>query len=241
MKWPGFFAIAVLIAAGVPGNGTFAQSDQAPDLAAVRKTVDAARQEVDIHKKGGGAAGVAVHPAVKWDAELWAYRTRYPRSEAAAVASAEAVRLLVRAELWDRAHARIASLDADDPAWERVAAPVYEEGIARKDLPYAIDTLSRVANATTTPVIKASTLVTVGRAFRRSGDKAAAIRALESAQSAAPGTKYADEAEGLVYEIKYLSAGLPAPPVSGAARDGRTIDVAALRGKAVVLVFWGTT
>jgi len=46
---------------------------------------------------------------------------------------------------------------------------------------------------------------------------------------------------GLIYEIKFLSVGLPAPAVEGQTRSGRTISLASLRGKAVVLVFWGTT
>ena len=63
---------------------------------------------------------------------------------------------------------------------------------------------------------------------------------MEAAKAAAAGTYHAEEADGLLYEIKYLSVGLPAPPVSGKPRNGRAIDLAALRGKAVVLVFQGT-
>jgi tetratricopeptide (TPR) repeat protein len=241
MKWSGFVIIAGLIAAALTSDAIHAQSDQTAAVAEVRKTLDAARTEVESYKKAGRAAGAPDHPALKWDAALWTYRERYPRSEAAALASAEAVRLLVRAELWDRAHARIASVSFDDPAWARVATSIYEEGIARQDLPYTIDTLSRAAAATTNPEIKSPILVVLGRAYRRSGDNDAATRSLEAAKSAAPGTPYAEEAEGLLYEIKYLSIGLPAPPISGETRNGRAIDLAALRGKPVVLVFWGTT
>ena len=240
MKWSRFFVIAGIIVAGLTSRGLHAQSGQTPAVAEVRKALDAARKEIESYKTAGRAGG-ADHPALKWDAALWAYRARYPRSEAAALASAEAVRLLVRAELWDRAHARIASLDFDDPAWERMATPIYEEGIARQDLPYTIDTLSRAAAATTNAAIRASILVVLGRTYRRSGDNAAATRSLEAAKSAAPGTPYAEQADGLLYEITYLSIGLPAPPVSGEARNGGAIDLAALRGRPVVLVFWGTT
>jgi hypothetical protein len=83
---------------------------------------------------------------------------------------------------------RIASLDFDDPAWERLATPIYEDGIARQDLPYTIDTLSRAAGATTNPASRSSILLVLGEA-----------------------------------------------------RNGRAIDLAALRGRPVVLVFWSTT
>jgi len=242
MKATRGLAIAMVVAAGLTSRAILAQPPPEPAVKEVRTAIDSARKEVDAYETAGGAADAADHPAIKWDAALWAYRERYPRSEAATLASAEAIRLLGRAELWDRAHARVASLDPDDPAWARVASPIYEEGIARKDLPYTIETLARVATATTTPSIKSSVLLILGRAYRRQGDLAAATRAVEAAKAAAVvGTPAAEEADGLLYEIKYLSVGLPAPPVSGKPRNGRAIDLAALRGKAVVLVFWGTT
>jgi hypothetical protein len=234
------FAALVSVAAS-PGRTIFAQAAAGAGVAEVRQTLDSARKEVDAYTTAGGRAGAPEHPAIKWDSALWAYRDRYPGMDAAAIGSAEAVRLLVRAELWDLAHARIDSLAADDPAWPRVAPVVYEEGIARKDLPYAIEKLSSVAASTPNPSIKAPVLVVVARAYRRQGDKDAATRALEAAKSAAPGTPLAEEADGLLYEIAHLSIGLPAPPVSGTARNGRAISLAALRGKPVVLVFWGTT
>jgi hypothetical protein len=231
----------VLAAAVTRGESMRAQPAQDPALVEVRQTIDAARKEIETYRKAGGAAAVADHPAVKWDAALWGYREKYPRTDAAAQATAEAVRQLVRAELWDRAQARVVSLDVNDTAWERVAASVYEFGIARKNVPYTIEKLSRVAASTTSPAIKSAVLVVVGRAYRREGDKAAATRVLEEAIAAAPGTPRAEEAEGLIYEIKYLSTGLQAPAVAGKARNGGDIDLAALRGKPVVLVFWGTT
>lgn len=241
MKAPRLLGIAMLVAAGLTSRGILAQSPADAAVKEVRTAIDTARKEVDAYKAAGGAADAADHPAIKWDTALWAYRERYPRSEAATLASAEAIRLLGRAELWDRAHARVASLDPDDPAWARVASPVYEEGIARKDLPYTIDTLSHVVAATTNPSITSTAGLILGRAYRRQGDLAAATRAVEAAKATAAGTPAAEEADGLLYEIKYLSVGLPAPPVSGKPRNGRAIDLAALRGKAVVLVFWGTT
>ena len=229
------------IVAGLGSGAMLAQAAPAADaVAEVRKTLEAARKELATYKSAGGAPGVADHPAVKWDAELWTYRERYPRSEAAALASTEAVRFLVRAEFWDRAHARIDSLGPDDPAWERMPTAVYELGIARKDVPSSIDKLSRVAAATTNSRIKAAALLVLGRAYRRQGDTDAASRSLEAAKAAAPGTSYAEDADGLLYEIKHLSVGLPALAISAQARDGGAVNLASFRGKAIVLVFWGT-
>jgi tetratricopeptide (TPR) repeat protein len=221
-------------------RGILAQAAADPAVAEVRQTLASARKDIEAYTTAGGRAGTPDHPAITWDATLWAYRDRYPGTDAAAIGSAEAVRLLVQAELWDRAHARIDSLAADDPAWPRLAPVVYQEGIARKDLPSAIDKLSGVA-ASTPASIKAPVLVVIARAYRRQGDKDAAIRTLEAAKAAAPATPAAEEAEGLLYEITHLSMGLAAPAISGTARNGRTISLATLRGKPVVLVFWAST
>ena len=199
------------------------------------------RKEIDTYKAAGGAPESADHPALKWNAALWQIHERSPQSDAGALAAAEAIWLLNRAALWDRADARVESLGFDDPAWERVAAAVYSAGIANKDLPSAIGKLSRAAESTTKPSIKSAALLALGRAYRRQGDNDAAVRSLEAAKAAAPGTPPAEEADGLLYEIAHLSVGLPAPAISAKARNGRTVSLAALRGKPVVLVFWGTT
>jgi len=227
-----WLGIAGLVPQAPPANAAVTE---------VRQARDAARKDIDAYNAAGGTVGAANHPAIKWDAVLWTYRERYPHTAAASLATAEAVRLLVGAELWDRAHTRAASVGVDDPAWERLAAVIYDEGIARKDLPYTIDTLSRLVESTTAASNKAAALVIIGRAYRRQNDKEAATRSLEAAKTAAPGSQYAEEADGLLYEIAHLSVGLPAPAIDAKTRDGQAVSLAALRGKPVVLVFWGTT
>ncbi len=221
--------LALMLAGGL-GQGTVAD---------VRQMVTDARKEIETYKTAGGAGE---HPAIKWNATLWQVHERAPQSEAGVRAAVEAIWLLVRSEMWDGAHARVESLDADNPAWERVASAVYEEGIARKSFEYTIATLSRTATATKTPSIKAAALLIIGRVHRRQGDLPTATRTLEEARAAAPGTPQAEEAEGLIYEIKYLSVGLPAPAIAGKPRNARrAISLDALRGKPLILVFWAST
>jgi hypothetical protein len=238
--------LAAIVTAGLgEGRTVVAQTAQpAPvtPVAEVRQTAAEARKEMEAYKIAGGAAGTADHPAVKWDAALWAYRERDPRSDAAALATAEAVRVLVRAELWDRAQARLDAIDVQDPAWSRLAAVVYERGIARKDLPTTIATLTRAAAQTADASIRSSVLLVLGRAYRRHGDAVAATRTLEAAKAAAPGSATAEEADGLIYEIQHLSIGLTAPAISGTPRNARrAITLESFRGKPIVIVFWGST
>jgi hypothetical protein len=236
---------AILVAALGQSPTAVAQTAQpasGPTVTEVRQMVTDARKEIDAYKTAGGAAGAADHPAVKSTAAIWQVHERAPKSDAGILAAVEAIRLLVRAELWDGAHARVESLDVDHAAWERLPSVIYEEGVARKDFQYTLATLSRTAGATKTPSIKAAALIVIGKVHRRQGDLPSATRTFEEARAAAPDTPQAEDAEGLIYEIKYLSVGLPAPAISGKPRNARrAISLESFRGKPLILVFWAST
>ena len=230
------FLLAAIVAAGL------SQQAPGPSVADVRQMSADGRKEIDSYKTAGGAPGGADHPAIKWSTTLWEVHDRAPQSEGAALAAVEALRLLIRAELWDRAHARVESLGVDEAAWTRVPSVIYEEGVARKSFDYTIATLSKTAAATKTPSIKAAALITIGRVHRRQGDIPAATRSLEEARAAAPGTPQAEEADGLIYEITHLTVGLTAPAISGRPRNARrAITLDSFRGKPIILVFWAST
>jgi hypothetical protein len=232
----GFFFAAFIAQAAQPAPGVAVGVDE------VRQMVAGARKDVESFKTAGGAAGAADHPAIRWHAALWQVHDRAPGTEAGALAAAEAIRLLSRAEMWDRAHEQAESLDTNDPAWQRIPAVLYEEGIARKNFEYTLARLSQTAGATKTPAIKSAALLIIGRVHRRQSDLPAAIRSLQEASAAAPGTTQAEEADGLIYEIEHLTPGLPAPPVSGKPRNAkRAITLDSFRGKPIVLVFWAST
>lgn len=231
----GFLAAALLAQTPQPAPGA------AVAVTEVRQMVTEARKDIENYGTAGGA-GAADHPAIKWNAALWQVHDRAPQTEAGAIAAVEAIRLLIRAELWDRAHARVESLAVDDQAWERVPSALYDEGIARKSFEYTIATLSQTAAATKTASIQSAALIVIGRVHRRQGDLPAATHSLEDARATAPGTPQADEADGLIYEIEHLSIGLPAPAIAGTPRNARrAITLDSFRGKPIVLVFWAST
>lgn len=153
----------------------------------------------------------------------------------------DSLRALMQAKQWEELDKRVSSIAADDPAWERLPSIVYSAGIARNDLPAVVTRLQHVVETTTRPSNKAAALIAIGRVHRRQGDGRVAVRILEQARSAAPESSYAEEATGLIYEIEHLSPGLPAPAIDAKSRTGQPITLSALRGKAVILVFWGST
>lgn len=161
--------------------------------------------------------------------------------DAAAVARADAIQSLIREKKFDEAHAKADALSLDDPAWERLSAYLYYEASSRKDFAYLLSKLPAVASGNGRPSAKAAALVALGRTYRRDGKSEQAVASLEAAESAAPGSNPSLEARALLYDIRTLSIGLPAPAFSATDRSGRTISLDTLRGKVAVLLFWGST
>ena len=235
---------SLLLLVAIGGSPEWTRSPQpaaAASVEEVREQVSAARKAIEAYRAGGGKNGVPDHPAEKWSEALWSYRERTPGTPAAAMATAEAIQLLIRAELSDRAHARADTVASDDAAWERLASYLYSEGVSRNDYSYVTRKLAAVAEGTGAARVRAAALMSLGRAYRRQSDLPAAVKSVELARTIAQGTPAADEADGLLYDIRHLSVGLRAPDFSGAARDGRVVTLDGLRGQIVVLVFWGAT
>ena len=153
----------------------------------------------------------------------------------------DSARALLQAKQWEELDRHVASIPADDPAWERLPSIVYSAGIGRNDLPAVMTRLQQIVETTSMPSNKAAALIAIGRVHRRQGEGTAAVGALEQARSAAPASRFAEEATGLIYEIEHLSPGLRAPAIDAKSRTGQRVTLAALRGRAAVLVFWGST
>ena len=241
MRYNSLAILLCTLAAGPVLTGQAPQPGAGSTMADVQETLTAARKAIEEYRAGGGMPGTADHPALKWHEALWAYRERNPDSDAAALATAEAIQLLIRAEHWDKARARVDTVGVNDRAWERLANYLYYDASARKDYGRAAETFAKVATGTRVASIKSAALLSLGRVQRRQGEMAAGVKSLESARDAAPGTDSAKEAERLLYDIANLSIGLQAPAFSAATLDGRTISLESLRGRAVAMVFWGST
>ncbi|MEL6712596.1 MAG: TlpA disulfide reductase family protein, partial [Planctomycetota bacterium] len=70
-------------------------------------------------------------------------------------------------------------------------------------------------------------------------DEAGRIAALAALVERYPGTRGADKAAGWRFELEHLQVGMVVPELAGGTLDGGTFSLSALRGKVVVLEFWG--
>ena len=241
MRYSLVAALVLCLVPGLRASGPSPQPGAGSTVADVAETVAAARKAIDQYRTGGGKPDAADHPALAWHGTLWAYRERHPGTDAAAAATAEAIQLLIRAELWDLVRERVNAVGVNDHAWERLSRYLWYDASARKDYARATETFKQVADGTSIASNKAAALLSLGRVQRAQGETAAAVKSLESARDAAPGGMAAEEAAALLYDIANLSIGLQAPAFSATALDGRVISLASLRGRVVAMVFWGST
>ena len=206
----------------------------------VQAMVKQANTDAEQFLKSGGKAADANNPNLKWSAVLWQYREDHPGTPATVVATVEALRLLHRADRLTDLHAKTDALKPDDPAWHQVLYLLMNSAAKNKDYSYLISKTETLTQAAPDREIKAQARFTVGDAYWITKDNARARKAFQVVVSDYPGTKYAEEAEGNLREIEFLNPGQPAPEFERKTIAGDPISLVGLKGKVVVLKFWGT-
>ncbi len=199
-----------------------------------------ARQEISEFQKAGGKNSDPGHPAEKWARELWKWRETSPGTPDAARATTEAVRLLVYADRFSEAQARVEGVPASDTAWQGLARVLLDSASRQKDYTYYFAKLQSVLREATDANTRAAVQLSLGRAWRQQREEARAEAAFRSAMEIASDSAAGKEAERQLYELLHLGVGKPAPLFSATAIGGARLSLADYRGKPLVLVFWGT-
>lgn len=219
-----------------------AQNTPAPDkeMDRVQAMISQAKQEAEQFSKAGGKPVDANNPNLKWAATLWEYREKHPASPATVIATIEALRLLNRADRLSEVRTKADTLKPDDAAWKQVFYVLMSAASKSKDYSYLISKAEAVARTASDRDIKAQARFNIGDAYWRTKDNDRARKAFEAVVTEYPGTKYAEEAEGNLREIEFLNLGQPAPEFARTTLSGAPISLAGLKGKVLVLKFWGT-
>jgi hypothetical protein len=221
-------------------SAALASAQQAQVAGAVDDMLRQARQEISNFKKAGGKNNDPGHPAEKWAKELWKWRDTSPGTPDASKATVEAVRLLVYADRFSDAQARVDGIPADDSAWQGLARVLLDSASLQKDYTYFFAKVESVLRAAADAKTRAAIQVSLGRAWRRQRDEGKAEAAFRSAMDLAGDSPAGKEAETQLYELLHLGVGRPAPSFSAASIGGARLSPADYRGKPLVLVFWGT-
>jgi TolA-binding protein len=233
----GLLALLTLIALTVHGQNPPTPD---PEMDRIQTMIGQAKKDAEVFLKSGGKPGDANNPNLKWAAQLWQYREKHPGTPATVIATSEALRLLNRADRLSELQAKADTLKPDDAAWKQVFYVLMSAGSKTKDYSYLLRKAEAVAQTAVDTNIKAQARFNIGDAYWRSKDIVRARKAFQTVVTEYPGTDYAEEAEGNLREIEFLNLGQPAPAFERTTITGDPISLAGLKGKVVVLKFWGT-
>ena len=199
-----------------------------------------ARKEEERFSKAGGKSDDPNHPNLKWAAAFWSYRLKHPGTPANAFATSQTFILLSRANNFRQMQVTADSLKLDDPAWEKVIHVLLFASIRAKEYNYFITKAEAVTQFAVDPTIKARARFDIADAYWKQGNIAQARANFQAVVAQHAKTAYAEEAEGNVREIDFLNVGQLAPPFERTTINGDRLSLAGLKGKVVVLKFWGT-
>jgi tetratricopeptide (TPR) repeat protein len=211
-----------------------------PEMDRVQAMITQSKKEAEEFAKAGGKADDAKHPNLKWAATFWQYRLKHPDTPASTVATTQALTLLNRSDRGNEMQAKADTLKLDDPAWEQLINVVFFASIKTKDYSYLFTKAEALTKSAVDPKIKALARLNVGEAYWRKGDIEQARTAFQTVVAQYPNTLYAEDAAGNLREIEFLNVGQPAPQFDRTALNGDPLSLAGLKGKVVVLKFWGT-
>jgi tetratricopeptide (TPR) repeat protein len=240
---------------GSPGNGgcllglgllltlaVSAQNTPTPDkeMDRVQAMINQAKTDAEQFSKSGGKPSDPSNPNLKWSAALWQYREAHPGTPATVIATVEALRLLNRADRLSELQAKADTLKPDDPAWKQVLYVLMSAASKSKDYNYLISKADALAQRAVDPEVKAQARFNIGDAYWKTKDIDRARKTFQAVVADYPQTRYAQEAQGNLWEIEFLNPGQPAPGFERTTLTGDPISLAGFKGKVVVLKFWGT-
>ena len=202
--------------------------------------ISQAKTEAEKFSKSGGKPSDTSNPNLKWSATLWQYRETHPGTPATVIATIEALRLLNRADRLSELQKKADTLKPDDAAWKQVFYVLMSAASKSKDYSYLISKAEALAQSAVDPEIKAQARFNIGDAYWKTKDTDRARRAFQTVVAEYPQTRWAQEAEGNLWEIEFLNPGQPAPGFDRTTLNGDPISLARFKGKVVVLKFWGT-
>ena len=211
-----------------------------PELNRVQAMVRQAREESEQFSRSGSKASEPNNPNLKWAATLWEYRNKHPGTPATAIATTEALRLLVRADRISEMQTKADTVKLDEAAWKRAIYVLLEAAANKKDYNYLISKTQALSQNAVDPEIKVFAHLTLGDAYWKKGDLEQARVAFEAVVAQYPKTPSAEEAAGNLMEIELLNPGQLAPQFARTTIKGDPISLAGFKGQVVVLKFWGT-
>jgi peroxiredoxin len=211
-----------------------------PETTRVREMIRKAWQEAGQFTKVGGEIKDETHPIRKLAKVLWQYREQNPGTPASAVATAEALRLMVYSDQINEALTRAAALSPDDGAWKYLITVLLEAADITRDYTAFLTQAGALLQQFKDKTLKTQTLLAMGMAYEGKGENILAKSCFEAVIAENPGSPQAAEAKQRISIVDSVGLGQTAPIFTARSTDGKDIKLSDYRGKVVILEFWAT-
>lgn len=227
--------------AALPAASHLQRPGDPAEIERVEQMIDQALAALREWNRAGGKDGAPDHPAHEWAARLWEYREKHPGTEAASLATAEALHQWVHAGQLDRVYAEARKLPSGDPAWERVLDVLGEASVASGDTTPLVEIAEALAARAPAGALAEKVRMTLARLYRNAGDtERASAHYRAVVEMNLPDSRALEQARTALYQIDHLSPGKPAPEFAAKPAKGPELSLAALRGRPVLIIFWAS-
>ncbi len=186
-------------------------------LERVEAMVERADEEIGAYRKEGGDDGPD-HPGRKWAAKLWKEREAHPGTPTAALATVEAIHLLLHAGRREEAIEKATALEPADGAWPKLVRILFEAAELEKEYGFFVEKAEALLEVRAEADERAEIRSYMAQAHWIEGDAEAALELVRRVSDGAGHSERGRWAEKALYEIERL-ASVPADRVPRSGRD----------------------
>jgi tetratricopeptide (TPR) repeat protein len=235
---PWLIALACWIAGTALAAG-MAPPEPSGGKADVQSLIDAAKAEGRQFKSSQPQPAWEASAARKQIEALWAYSRERPTTPEGSRATLAALQILSDLGRHAEAREKIDTLGIQEPVWADVMWILLQRAEQSGSFDDFVAKAKWVIANTQDADLATKLWFTLGRYYRQNGQLIEAEAAYQKA-AGSPDPKLVELSQGAIYEMWSLNPGQAAPVFTAPLLSGETLSLEKLRGKVVVLDFWGS-
>jgi tetratricopeptide (TPR) repeat protein len=171
---------------------------------------------------------------------LWEYGREHRTTPDGAKATLETLRSLQNLGRHAELREKVEAIGPREAVWSDVMWVLLQEAVASGNFDPFVTKATWVINNTDDASLRARLWFTIGRVHRESGRPIEAEAAFRKAAETSPDPELAAASNGAIYEMWSLNPGQAAPPFTTGLLTGDPLSLEKLRGKVVLIDFWGS-
>jgi tetratricopeptide (TPR) repeat protein len=244
-RYMGAIRWLIVLSCGVAGTALAAGAMAPPEASGKEKgqveaLIQAANAEERQFKNAQPQPAWETSAARKQIQALWEYGREHRMKPAGEQATLEALRSLQNLGRHAELREKVEAIGPQEAVWSDVMWVLLQEAVASGDFEPFVAKATWVINNTEDASLRARLWFTIGRVHREGGRPIEAEAAFRKAAETSPDPELTAASNGAIYEMWSLNPGQAAPPFTTGLLTGDPLSLEKLRGKVVLIDFWGS-